>query len=172
MLGLTLMLGYLGADGFTSTFQDKLFRGFRMSAFNQMLYINAFSSVISAAGARCPCSRLRSQRHAPCLGAPLGMESRPCVCMPGSSCICKVAYQDYSYERLQAGGQHADLVTVTSVCWSRPGDLGADGASAGLCGTAPAGAAVRGLAFAGRDCRCAQHDMRLVHIPRRCWSVF
>ena len=53
MLGLTLMLGYLGADGFTSTFQDKLFRGYQMSAFNQMLYINTFSSVISAVGARC-----------------------------------------------------------------------------------------------------------------------
>ena len=52
MLGLALMLGYLGADGFTSTFQDKLFRGYQMSAFNQMLYINAFSSVISAAGAQ------------------------------------------------------------------------------------------------------------------------
>ncbi len=52
MLGLTLMLGYLGADGFTSTFQDRLFRGYQMSAFNQMLYINAFSSVISAVGAR------------------------------------------------------------------------------------------------------------------------
>ena len=51
VLGLTLMLGYLGADGFTSTFQDKLFRGYQMSAFNQMLYINAFSSVISAVGA-------------------------------------------------------------------------------------------------------------------------
>ncbi len=50
--GLLLMLGYLGADGFTSTFQDKLFRGYQMSAFNQMLYVNAFSSLISAAGAR------------------------------------------------------------------------------------------------------------------------
>ena len=49
--GLALMLGYLGADGFTSTFQDKLFRGYQMSAFNQMLYVNAFSSLISAAGA-------------------------------------------------------------------------------------------------------------------------
>ncbi|KAK9839493.1 hypothetical protein WJX81_005583 [Elliptochloris bilobata] len=50
VLGLALMLGYLGADGFTSTFQDKLFRGYQMSAFNQMLYVNAFSSLISAAG--------------------------------------------------------------------------------------------------------------------------
>lgn len=64
MLGLTLMLGYLGADGFTSTFQDKLFRGYQMSAFNQMLYINAFSSVISAVGARCTCMRPLKRR--PC----------------------------------------------------------------------------------------------------------
>ena len=67
MLGLTLMLGYLGADGFTSTFQDKLFRGYQMSAFNQMLYINALSSVISAVGARWMCFR-----HA---GHPLGLKT-------------------------------------------------------------------------------------------------
>lgn len=29
--GLALMLGYLGFDGFTSTFQDKLFKGYQVS---------------------------------------------------------------------------------------------------------------------------------------------
>ena len=48
--GLGLMLGYLGFDGFTSTFQDKLFRGYKMSVFNQMLYTNLFSAGLSLAG--------------------------------------------------------------------------------------------------------------------------
>ncbi|KAK9811106.1 hypothetical protein WJX73_003205 [Symbiochloris irregularis] len=48
--GLALMLTYLGFDGFTSTFQDKLFTGFKMSVFNQMLYTNLFSAGISFTG--------------------------------------------------------------------------------------------------------------------------
>lgn len=35
-LGLLLMLGYLGFDGFTSTFQDKLFKAYEMSMYNQV----------------------------------------------------------------------------------------------------------------------------------------
>jgi hypothetical protein len=35
--GLALMLGYLGFDGFTSTFQDKLFKGYQMTIYNQIL---------------------------------------------------------------------------------------------------------------------------------------
>ncbi len=45
--GLLLMLGYLGFDGFTSTFQDKLFRGYQMETYNQMLYVNGVSATLS-----------------------------------------------------------------------------------------------------------------------------
>lgn len=49
-LGAILMLGYLGFDGFTSTFQDKLFKGYEMSMFNQILYVNLVSASMSLAG--------------------------------------------------------------------------------------------------------------------------
>jgi adenosine 3'-phospho 5'-phosphosulfate transporter B2 len=42
------MLGYLGFDGFTSTFQDKLFKGYQMETYNQMLWVNLCSASISA----------------------------------------------------------------------------------------------------------------------------
>jgi len=45
--GMLLMLGYLGFDGFTSTFQDKLFSGYQMETYNQMLYVTASSTLIS-----------------------------------------------------------------------------------------------------------------------------
>ena len=45
--GLLLILGYLGFDGFTSTFQDKLFRGYQMETYNQMLYVNGVSATLS-----------------------------------------------------------------------------------------------------------------------------
>eukprot|EP00172_Hildenbrandia_rubra_P000781 Plantae.Rhodophyta-Hildenbrandia_rubra.ctg14384.p1 GENE.Plantae.Rhodophyta-Hildenbrandia_rubra.ctg14384~~Plantae.Rhodophyta-Hildenbrandia_rubra.ctg14384.p1 ORF type:complete len:355 (+),score=36.51 Plantae.Rhodophyta-Hildenbrandia_rubra.ctg14384:569-1633(+) len=45
--GLVLMLLYLIFDGFTSTYQEKLFHGYSMSIYNQMLYVNLCSSVIS-----------------------------------------------------------------------------------------------------------------------------
>mmetsp|Transcript_45523 Transcript_45523/g.177026 ORF Transcript_45523/g.177026 Transcript_45523/m.177026 type:complete len:366 (-) Transcript_45523:363-1460(-) len=47
--GLVLMLGYLGFDGFTSTFQEKLFTGYQMSIYNQMLYVNLCSGLMSLA---------------------------------------------------------------------------------------------------------------------------
>lgn len=37
IFGMGLMLGYLGFDGFTSTFQDKLFKGYQMTIYNQIL---------------------------------------------------------------------------------------------------------------------------------------
>ena len=46
--GLVLMLGYLGFDGFTSTFQEKLFKGYSMTIYNQMLYVNLCSSLMAA----------------------------------------------------------------------------------------------------------------------------
>lgn len=47
VVGLTLMVGYLGFDGFTSTFQDKLFKGYQMETYNQMLWVTFWSSLIS-----------------------------------------------------------------------------------------------------------------------------
>ncbi|KAK4534883.1 hypothetical protein CDCA_CDCA03G0908 [Cyanidium caldarium] len=49
-IGLALMVVYLAFDGFTSTFQEKLFRGYTMSAYNQMLYVNLTSAAISLFG--------------------------------------------------------------------------------------------------------------------------
>mmetsp|Transcript_13668 Transcript_13668/g.28020 ORF Transcript_13668/g.28020 Transcript_13668/m.28020 type:complete len:341 (+) Transcript_13668:1679-2701(+) len=48
--GLILMAGYLGADGFTSTFQEKLFSGYQMSIYNQMMYVNLCSATLSLLG--------------------------------------------------------------------------------------------------------------------------
>merc|ERR1719506_3267506 len=48
--GLLLLLGFLGADGFTSTFQEKLFKEHQTSKYNQMLYINLGSAFTSCAG--------------------------------------------------------------------------------------------------------------------------
>merc|ERR1719181_1385406 len=45
--GLVLLMGYLGADGFTSMFQEKLFAEHKTSKYNQMLYINGTSAVMS-----------------------------------------------------------------------------------------------------------------------------
>jgi len=47
MYGLILMGGYLFCDGFTSVLQEKLFRGYKMSTYNQMLYVNLCSATIS-----------------------------------------------------------------------------------------------------------------------------
>ena len=46
--GIALMVGYLGFDGFTTSFQDKLFTGYQMETYNQMLWVNFCSSVISS----------------------------------------------------------------------------------------------------------------------------
>merc|ERR1719207_429913 len=45
--GLLLLLGFLAFDGFTSTFQEKLFKEHSTTQYNQMLYINLFSSITS-----------------------------------------------------------------------------------------------------------------------------
>lgn len=47
VFGLALMGGYLFFDGFTSVLQEKLFRGYKMSTYNQMLYVNMCSATIS-----------------------------------------------------------------------------------------------------------------------------
>lgn len=46
-MGLLLMLGYLGFDGFTSNFQDRLFKGYNMTVFNQVLYVQMAAAVQS-----------------------------------------------------------------------------------------------------------------------------
>jgi adenosine 3'-phospho 5'-phosphosulfate transporter B2 len=45
--GLLLMLGFLGCDGFTSTFQEKVFKDCKTTKYNQMMYVNAGSAVVS-----------------------------------------------------------------------------------------------------------------------------
>jgi adenosine 3'-phospho 5'-phosphosulfate transporter B2 len=45
--GLLLLLGFLGCDGFTSTFQEKLFSEHKTSKYNQMVYTNLGSAAIS-----------------------------------------------------------------------------------------------------------------------------
>jgi adenosine 3'-phospho 5'-phosphosulfate transporter B2 len=50
MFGIMLMLGYLGFDGFTSTFQDKLFKGYQMTIYNQIMYVQSFSAGFSILG--------------------------------------------------------------------------------------------------------------------------
>ncbi|KAK7312500.1 hypothetical protein VNO77_36401 [Canavalia gladiata] len=48
--GMFLMIGYLGCDGFTSTFQDKLFRGYDMEIHNQIFYTTLCSCILSLTG--------------------------------------------------------------------------------------------------------------------------
>ena len=48
LYGGALMVGYLGCDGFTSTLQDRLFKGYAMETFNQMLWVTASSAALSA----------------------------------------------------------------------------------------------------------------------------
>jgi adenosine 3'-phospho 5'-phosphosulfate transporter B2 len=48
LYGGLLMLGYLAFDGFTSTFQDKMFKGYQMTTYNQVLYTTLWSSILSS----------------------------------------------------------------------------------------------------------------------------
>jgi drug/metabolite transporter (DMT)-like permease len=45
--GLLLLCGFLVSDGFTSTFQEKLFAEGKGSKYNQMFYVNMGSAVVS-----------------------------------------------------------------------------------------------------------------------------
>ena len=53
MHGLVLPAGFLVPGGFTSTFQVKLIKEPVTSKYNQMLYINMFSSVVLKYVATC-----------------------------------------------------------------------------------------------------------------------
>jgi adenosine 3'-phospho 5'-phosphosulfate transporter B2 len=46
-IGLLLMALYMFFDGFTSTAQEKMFKGYTMSTYDQMIYVNLFSALIS-----------------------------------------------------------------------------------------------------------------------------
>merc|ERR550537_762654 len=46
--GLLLLAAFLALDGFTSTFQEKLFKEHVTSKYNQMIYVNLGSCVISS----------------------------------------------------------------------------------------------------------------------------
>lgn len=48
--GVSLMIGYLGFDGFTSTFQDKLFKGYDMEIHTQIFYTTLCSCILSLTG--------------------------------------------------------------------------------------------------------------------------
>merc|ERR1719213_602477 len=45
--GLALLVCFLALDGFTSTFQEKLFKDHKTSKYNQMMYVNGSSAVIA-----------------------------------------------------------------------------------------------------------------------------
>eukprot|EP01132_Coremiostelium_polycephalum_P007766 gene7766-9558_t len=45
--GLLLMAAYMFFDSFTSTFQEKMFHGYTMSTYDQMIYVNLCSAIIS-----------------------------------------------------------------------------------------------------------------------------
>jgi len=51
MYGILLMVGYLSADGYTSTFQQKMFKGYQMTSYNQVLYTCLCSMALSSFGA-------------------------------------------------------------------------------------------------------------------------
>ncbi|XP_068668738.1 UDP-galactose/UDP-glucose transporter 5B-like [Aristolochia californica] len=48
--GVFLMTGYLGFDGFTSTFQEKLFKGYDMEIHNQIFFTSLCSLILSFSG--------------------------------------------------------------------------------------------------------------------------
>jgi len=48
-MGYVLLLLFLVLDGATSTFEEKLFKEHKMSKYNQMLYVNGLSSLVSLA---------------------------------------------------------------------------------------------------------------------------
>mmetsp|Transcript_5370 Transcript_5370/g.15868 ORF Transcript_5370/g.15868 Transcript_5370/m.15868 type:complete len:354 (+) Transcript_5370:49-1110(+) len=45
--GIVLLVGYLACDSFTSTMQEKLFKEDAVSKYNQMLYINVISALVT-----------------------------------------------------------------------------------------------------------------------------
>lgn len=50
LYGAGLMMTYLVFDGFTSSFQDKMFKGYSMTTYNQILYTTLWSAALSLFG--------------------------------------------------------------------------------------------------------------------------
>lgn len=50
VIGMLIMVMYLGFDGFTSTWQEKLFKSLDVSTWNQMLYVGFLSTIITSFG--------------------------------------------------------------------------------------------------------------------------
>jgi adenosine 3'-phospho 5'-phosphosulfate transporter B2 len=50
MYGIMLMTVYLGADGYTSTCQQKMFKGYQMTTYNQVMYTSLCSIALSSFG--------------------------------------------------------------------------------------------------------------------------
>lgn len=48
--GILLMLGYISIDGCTSTVEQKVYKGYQMSSYNQVLYVSLCSLVLSLMG--------------------------------------------------------------------------------------------------------------------------
>merc|ERR1719230_2143027 len=61
MWGLMLLVMFLACDGLTSTMQEKLFKEHNTSKFNQMLYVNGCSAIVSV------CSVLAMGKMSYCL---------------------------------------------------------------------------------------------------------
>jgi len=52
--GGVLLAVYLASDGFTASFQSRLFKGYKMTVYNQILYTTACSAAYSLIGeSRC-----------------------------------------------------------------------------------------------------------------------
>lgn len=50
LFGILLMAGYLSADGYTSTFQQRMFKGYQMTSYNQVLFTSLCSMALSSFG--------------------------------------------------------------------------------------------------------------------------
>lgn len=59
MFGILLMMGYLSADGYTSTFQQKMFKGYQMTSYNQVLFVSLCSIALSSFGESPAAAELR-----------------------------------------------------------------------------------------------------------------
>lgn len=70
LYGLLLMGGYLTADGYTSTFQQKMFKGYAMTSYNQ----------VRAAGCMCSSHRARACAHAGLQDCRVAARAHTCAC--------------------------------------------------------------------------------------------
>ncbi len=88
--GLLLMGGYLLADGLTSTLQEKIFRGYRLTHYNQMLHVNLCSSVLAA-------SLLLLRRDKAAGLIPFLSDHPRCLMDIGALVVCQIIAQNFIY---------------------------------------------------------------------------